>query len=201
MATPNPDYSVVKTLTKGGQVAVGAGGSIALAAAVLALLRGTTWGSAILWKPELDEEALIVFTAIGGMVLPMLRNWWKNRTLVVALLCGSLLLGGCATVGTKFSETITDENGVTTATVYKASSIAPPFGKLETTNHLWNYRWGGEENEIATGQAAEGIDNTGWTVLAPVIESIIQSIADAYKTANTPVAQPLPEINVAPVGP
>lgn len=79
-----------------------------------------------------------------------------NPALPATLLAITLssLLAGCATsVTTRFSETVTDENGYPTTTTYEVESR----GDVEETVHDFSYRYGGEENVIAVGQAAVGV--------------------------------------------
>ena len=103
----------------------------------------------------------------------------------------ALVGAGCATVKTTFREETIDTDGGSTSTTYKAVSLAPPLGKLDTTSHEWIYKYGGDENVIATGQNAAGIDNTGQAVLIPLFEVMMNAIADAYKASANVAAPPL----------
>jgi len=111
----------------------------------------------------------------------------KNRDVLAgasALLLA--LLGGCTTVSTHFDEQITEnvDGSIVTNTIYEAKSQAAPLGKLETANQQWTYRWGGEENVIGTGQAAQGLDNTGQTVIVDLIRALLGELRAAYETGQ-----------------
>ena len=115
---------------------------------------------------------------------------------LVPFLLVAIVAGGCVT--TRFAETVTDDVGDVVTTEYEATSAAWPFSKIDLTQHKMDYRWGGNENEILVGQDATGIDNTGMSVLVPMLETLIQGIADAYAAANAPpMPQPV-DINVTP---
>jgi len=115
----------------------------------------------------------------------------------VGLCVATVLLSGCATVSTQFSETVTDPDGTSTTTQYEAVSTAPPFGKLDTTGHQWVYDWGGDVNHIGTGQDAAGVDNTGWSVIIPLFETLVNAIGEGYKASlAVPDVPDVPPINV-----
>lgn len=84
------------------------------------------------------------------------RGAFYLPTLLAPLLASILLLlpVGCATsVTTKFSETVYDDNGNPATTIYEVKSK----GDVEESVHEFQYKYGGEENVIAVGQAAQGI--------------------------------------------
>ena len=95
----------------------------------------------------------------------------------VVLLVSALFLGCTAMNGgvtTHFTETITDpETGVVNKTEYMARTHAGILGKVDPTVHNWSYKWGGDENEIATGQSAEGQDNSGQALAFKTIDNLI----------------------------
>jgi hypothetical protein len=186
-----------------------AAGGVVSAAAIVGMLQAvrSVWPSALQWE---SGEDLVVAGAVAALinivVAPVVSRYlafWRDpdkadsaalrKSLMCVALCAGLVMGsGCATVGTSFKETIVEADGSSAETVYKARSLAPPLGKLETTNHQWNYRWGGEENQIATGQDAQGLDNTGQSVLIPLIQTFMNALADAYK-ASVAVPPVVPE--------
>lgn len=186
------DKSKAKGKAAAGRAAVGGGIGVAL----MATLR-QTWPDLMPWDAEYDMALVAVVASIwayvrtvradkkkhGGVVEKPNVTMWLAFALTAGLVAS--VAAGCTTVNTKFSETVTDEDGLVTTTTYKALSLAPPLGKLDTTSHEWTYRYGGEENVIATGQAAQGMDNTGQAVLIPLFETMINAIADAYKTQVT----------------
>lgn len=133
----------------------------------------------------------------------------KKTVLILSLLA---LAVGCNTMGgtveTRFSETVMDDSGNPVTTSYEATSKAGFLGELEQSNHQFNYRWGGDENEIATGQSGTGQNNTNNVVLVEAIsagiaaglgtlESVllkkidVQAAAEAARAAN-PDAQVTP---------
>lgn len=108
------------------------------------------------------------------------RNWakqhdvqWKPFGLPILILA-CMISAGCVSTG--FRETVSAD-GVTT-TEYKAMSAAWPFGEIDTTNHEFGYKWDKNGGDIQTGQDAQGIDNTGMTVVVPVIEKLLDKIPD-----------------------
>ncbi len=186
---------------------VAAGGAVS-AAAIIGVLQAvrSVWPGALQWKTGEDVAVAGALAALINIVVaPLVSRYlafWRDpdkadaaalrKTLLCLALCAGLAVGGlgCATVATGFSEKITDaETGDVTETKYKAVSTAPPLAKLETSNHEWTYRWGGEENEIATGQQMQGLD---FTAAGPIIEALIEGFIEAIKeSAAAPVA-PLP---------
>lgn len=101
-----------------------------------------------------------------------IRDWVSNWPALHVILIASVLLTGCVSTG--FKETVAAD-GVTT-TEYKAMSAAWPFGKLDTTNHEFGYQWTKDGGDIKTGQNAEGVDNTGMTVIVPIFEKLLDKI-------------------------
>jgi hypothetical protein len=101
-----------------------------------------------------------------------------------------VLMAGCVT--TKFHEVVVDADGSSATTSYKASSSAWPGGKLETANHTWHYGWGLDtaQNEITTGQAVAGIDNSGVTALVEVLTKFMAEALTAYMSRPADVVQP-----------
>jgi hypothetical protein len=123
-----------------------------------------------------------------------------------------VLLAGCSTMGgtveTRFSETVTGEDGNPVTTTYEATSKAGFLGELEQSNHQFSYSWGGDENVISTGQSGTGQSNAGNAILVEAIsagitaglgtlESVllkkidVQAAAEAARAAN-PDAQVTP---------
>jgi len=122
---------------------------------------------------------------------------WTFVVLGTALIFGVFFLG-CSTVNTRFRETVTDADGTVAVTDYRAMSLAPPLGKLDTSSHQWRYVWGGPENTITTGQDMRGMDNTGQAVLIPLLQTLVDALVKA--NANVPVAPPvsLPDAAIVP---
>ena len=135
---------------------------------------------------EFSESWPIYLTALLIAASRAFKNVWKNRekpgnpiylfnqyrkssaggttplpSSLVPLLAFLLLLPlGCATsVSTRFSETITDENGFPSTTEYEVKSR----GDVDATVHEMVYKWGGVENTIAIGQSAQGITSPAQT--------------------------------------
>ena len=100
---------------------------------------------------------------------------------VLIFVLAGLTLGGCVT--TNFRETVTDETGVVTDTAYGARSAAWPFGKVDSSLHEMSYKWGGDENAIAVGQGAEGLDNTAMV-------DVIGALITLAPYLQSPAAQP-----------
>lgn len=139
---------------------------------------------------QLQETAgdwwVAIVPVVASAVAVAVRNAWNNQKKIKAgvsltargvtppmlIFFAALFLAGCSTVGTTFEETVT-EDGVTSTTLYKARSAAGPLGQLDTTSHKWDYRWGGEENEITTGQESAGIDNTQQSVIVQALKEIL----------------------------
>jgi len=134
---------------------------------------------------------------------------WKTAIGLMIVFWLAWMVMGCATTRNVFKESITDANGTTTTTTYEAKSSAAPFGKIDKTNHTWNYKFG--DSEISTGQQAEGLDNTpqlaAIQTMTQMFLAIIPAAIDAafkYKTAalqyqqQEPTPAP-PTINLVPV--
>jgi hypothetical protein len=115
----------------------------------------------------------------------------KIRLMSRAAALGALVLvAGCVT--TKFHEVVVDADGSSATTTYKAQSSAWPGGKLETANHTWHYGWGLDtaQNEISTGQAVAGMDNSGVTALVEVLTKFMAEALKAYLAMPASPAQP-----------
>jgi len=136
--------------------------------------------------------------AVIAAAIKAYTNYQKHHTntgmfmklIVVALLVPGMTVG-C--VATGFREIVTDETGVQTDTQYRAVSAAWPFSKIDSTLHSMDYRWGGSEekqNEIAVGQNAQNIDNTGMAAIIPVIELLVKALTAQYATPATPTVAP-----------
>lgn len=99
------------------------------------------------------------------------------------VLCLVLALAGCSSLGgrvrTSFSESVTEDGQTTVTTSYTADSRAGMFGQLDTSNHEFKYDW--EGNSIATGQNAQGQDNTGnqamLTMLTEILKMAIEQVS------------------------
>ena len=121
---------------------------------------------------------------------------WPWSSVPVILLCA--LLVGCTAlnggVTTHFTESITDpETGLVTRTEYMARTHAGILGKVDPTVHNWSYKWGGDENEITTGQGAEGADNTGQALAFKTFENVIGGLAGMIVPRSMAAQEPAVE--------
>lgn len=128
-----------------------------------------------------------------------LLDWILGKlglTLCLGLVCwacvGCNSLGG--TVSTEFRETVTDPQGQPITTEYRAVSKAGMFGELSEANQNWRYRFG--DNEITTGQAAQGLDNAGnaeaLRIMADTLQAAFTVLLRTYeaRAAEPPAPEP-----------
>jgi len=187
-------YKASRTTLK---VIVILGQVLAVAAGALLTATPATWDTfTAAWPALIMAAAIGAWKAVENVrknLYPDGPAWeWGGlfRRLIgmtpLILLC---CLVACSTVGTKFRETVT-ENGVTSTTLYEARSLAGPLGKLDTTSHKWQYKWGGPENQIRTGQDSAGIDNSAQSVLVQAFEAVLGPLIMRIPLPSTVPNQP-----------
>ena len=134
---------------------------------------------------SLDQTALI---GAAYLALRVGSKWFKLHyagekleKILCALLVASVALSGCASVGTKTSEAITNPDGTSYAFSYQGKSTAAPFGKVDATVHRMAYQTEDGAN-LTVGQDAQGLDNTGQVAAISAMGEILgQTIAALLK--------------------
>jgi len=194
-----PQYSVTTGSSK--MLKEGLWGAIAvmLTAPIMQWLSST---APDIVTPELQGSVTVAVAGILIGLSKFVRNLIKTKSssettmatvskALTILLCAGIALGGCVT--SRFSETVTSplENGQveTSDTSYLGLSTAWPFSKIDTTNHKFDYRFGGPkstQDEITVGQEAQGIDNSGMNALLPLIEVLVKALASGGAGAAVP---------------
>jgi len=143
---------------------------------------------AVSWKGWM--VAVLVACARAGW------NYWKHADepvlaaknpmmRVLPWLLLPLFFAGC--VSTQFTDTITHPDGTVDQTDYGVISAAWPLGKVNETAHAMRYETGATPDvpdRIVIGQDAQGIDNTGMSVLVPLLQSFLDSLAESQRQAN-----------------
>ena len=109
-------------------------------------------------------------------VWPWAKAWaWLTTPILICVLIG------CASVGTKTSEAITNPDGTSYAFSYQGKSTAAPFGKVDATVHRMAYQTEDGAN-LTVGQDATGLDNTGQVAAISAMGEILgQTIAALLK--------------------
>jgi hypothetical protein len=107
------------------------------------------------------------------------------RTVATCVIVAAVLCG-CTTVRTSFDEPAVDADGAWYDTHYEAMTRTL-FAKADTSNHVWNYRWGGDENVLGTGQNAAGMDSTEMArTIAAITPGIVQGIVQGMVSGLIP---------------
>ena len=173
------NYSIMKTVWKA------LGVFVAVMAAVLAVPMLTEQELADAWP---GYAIAVIAAAVKGY-----QNYVKHHTdmglpmkAILPFLVLPLLFMGC--VSTRFADTITHPDGRIDKTEYSGMSTAWPLGEIDATVHRMSYETGatdaGVQDQISVGQDAQGIDNTGMSVLVPLLQSFFDSLAESQRQAN-----------------
>jgi hypothetical protein len=212
----DPKISVAKGNAAATNVAIG---GLPLAV-LIGFVRGS-WPGLLPWPIEMDAGAITILAAVYAWV----QAWRVNRKkhvsdgtgstgsgtpigpatvgllVVFVALALALAAGGCTTARTVFEECIVSPDGSSDTVRFEGSANANLFGEIDTTNQRLDYRWGGPENRIGTGQQTSGLDNTGQSVIIPLVQSLVDGLLQimaqlqAQAAANAVVGA----VNLAPV--
>jgi len=101
-------------------------------------------------------------------------------------------LAACQTIKANFAEELTYPDGTVQQTEYRAISIVPPFGKQDLSASDWEYVWKDGEGSLATGQHAEGTDNTEQAIALATIESMVDRLCGLVEALTVSGATGVP---------
>ena len=187
-------YSIMKTVWKA------LGVFVAVMAAVLAV--------PMLTEQELADAWPGYAIAVIAAAVKAYQNYVKHHTdmglpmkAILPFLVLPLLFAGCVSHMVEERSTIPPGTVIVTelpdgtkqtftyaeagedSFIYGSLGAAYPLGKLDFLDSDMSYKWGPNE-ELKLGQAAQGMDNTGMSVLVPLLQSFLNSLQQAQAQAN-----------------